>query len=110
MCKFSRENNDTSVASTTRELGKVQELLEEDIILMNGAKMERLTAYEKVGVSEISPSYGIFYGVFVVFLMVFINIFKPLGFVSHPESISLCLTKLLRRTLHNSSTSDTSSK
>ena len=48
VAKFSKENNDTAVAATARELLKIQEVLEEDIILMNRARMERLEGYEKV--------------------------------------------------------------
>ena len=48
VAKFSKENNDTAVAATAREFLKIQELLEEDIILMNRARMERLEGYEKV--------------------------------------------------------------
>ena len=49
VAKFSKENNDTAVAATAREFLKIQELLEDDIILMNQARMERLEGYEKVG-------------------------------------------------------------
>ena len=49
MAKFSKENNDTAVAATERQMVNTQELLEQDIILMNQAKMERLEGYEKVG-------------------------------------------------------------
>ena len=54
VAKFARENNDTAVAGTARELLGTQETLEEELIVMNSARMERLVGYE----NDITSQFG----------------------------------------------------